>query len=170
MSEVIKVRIGITLQCNINVFSNGEATSLEGRDITVLLVNPRGVRERVNATFSGNVASFIYEGKFQKYTGMYRVEVFENFEGTSQSVFDKDAFELVSRSWMEEDGIGDLVTPQTTISGDIRFSGQDGKSAYELAVELGFKGTLRQWLDSLKATPYELHIDSETGEAYYYND
>jgi hypothetical protein len=30
---------------------------------------------------------------------------------------------------------------------------QDGKSAYELAVDNGFVGTLQQWLDSLKGEP-----------------
>ena len=36
-------------------------------------------------------------------------------------------------------------------SGDFR--GQDGKSAYQLAVEAGFDGTETQWLESLKGAP-----------------
>jgi hypothetical protein len=32
-------------------------------------------------------------------------------------------------------------------------SGADGKSAYELAVENGFTGTVEEWLDSLKGEP-----------------
>lgn len=32
-------------------------------------------------------------------------------------------------------------------------SGKDGKSAYELAVEQGFNGTLDEWLESLKGEP-----------------
>ncbi|AKD24241.1 hypothetical protein XM40_09265 [Bacillus velezensis] len=31
-------------------------------------------------------------------------------------------------------------------------AGKDGKSAYELAVQQGFSGTLDEWLASLKAT------------------
>ena len=34
--------------------------------------------------------------------------------------------------------------------------GKDGKSAYELAVQEGFRGTLAEWLDSLKGKPGEI--------------
>ena len=34
--------------------------------------------------------------------------------------------------------------------GDVGKTGADGKSAYELAVENGFDGTLEEWLDSLR--------------------
>jgi hypothetical protein len=38
-----------------------------------------------------------------------------------------------------------------------------GKSAYELAVEAGFTGTLEEWLESLKAPPCELtETDKQT--------
>ena len=35
-------------------------------------------------------------------------------------------------------------------------SAEDGKSAYDIAVEEGFKGTEAEWLASLKGDPYEL--------------
>lgn len=41
--------------------------------------------------------------------------------------------------------------PASTVQGPIGETGADGKSAYELAVTLGFAGTLEQWLESLKA-------------------
>lgn len=37
--------------------------------------------------------------------------------------------------------------------------GRDGKSAYDLAVENGYDGTVEEWLDSLKSTSYQ-HYDS----------
>lgn len=40
-------------------------------------------------------------------------------------------------------------------------SGKDGKSAYELAVEAGFEGTLEEWLESLKGKDaYELAVEA----------
>lgn len=150
MSEIRKRRVGTTLACQISVITNGQELPLEGRDITVLLVNPLGVCMRTNATFSGNVATFVYEGNEQQYTGVYRVEVYENFENVSQTVFDKDAFELVARSYMEEDGVDDLSSPLISLSGSIELAGKDGKSAYEIAVEQGFVGDVDAWLESLK--------------------
>ncbi|KAA8829344.1 F0F1 ATP synthase subunit delta [Bifidobacterium tissieri] len=34
----------------------------------------------------------------------------------------------------------------------IPIAGRDGKSAYELAVDHGFEGTVEEWLESLKGT------------------
>lgn len=47
----------------------------------------------------------------------------------------------------------DLLKMYDTIKSDYEngnFNGQDGKSAYELAVENGFKGTEQEWLESLR--------------------
>ncbi|MEC0403250.1 hypothetical protein P8819_02105 [Bacillus velezensis] len=40
----------------------------------------------------------------------------------------------------------------TGVKGATGAAGKDGKSAYELAVQQGFSGTLDEWLASLKAT------------------
>ena len=42
-------------------------------------------------------------------------------------------------------------------------TGADGKSAYELAVEEGFQGTLDEWLDSLKGEPGQNGADGAPG-------
>lgn len=51
----------------------------------------------------------------------------------------------------------DLVTlalakkyTEETVSGIGAIKGEDGKSAYQIAVENGFEGTEEEWLDSLK--------------------
>ncbi len=41
-------------------------------------------------------------------------------------------------------------------------NGKDGKSAYEIAVENGFKGTVTEWLESLKGEPGEADENSNT--------
>ncbi|WJM63672.1 collagen-like protein [Bacillus amyloliquefaciens] len=43
-------------------------------------------------------------------------------------------------------------TGATGAKGATGVAGKDGKSAYELAVQQGFTGTLDEWLASLKAT------------------
>lgn len=43
-------------------------------------------------------------------------------------------------------------------------SGEDGKSAYELAVEAGFEGSLTEWLDSLKGADGADGADGENGK------
>ncbi|AHZ16187.1 collagen-like protein [Bacillus velezensis] len=43
-------------------------------------------------------------------------------------------------------------TGATGAKGATGVAGKDGKSAYELAVQQGFSGTLDEWLASLKAT------------------
>lgn len=146
-----KRRIGTTLSVSIPVLTEGEPVSLLGRDITVVLVSPRWVRQHVGYGLTdGNVVTFVYQGKDQNTTGCgeYRVEVYENLNQNRQRVFDKVLFELVPYSSMEEDGIDDLASPLIRIEpGNLSFG---GKSAYEIAVKHGFVGTVEQWLASLK--------------------
>lgn len=42
--------------------------------------------------------------------------------------------------------------------------GEDGDSAYQVAVNEGFKGTEKEWLDSLKGEPGQPGKDGEPGE------
>lgn len=42
-------------------------------------------------------------------------------------------------------------------------AGEDGKSAYEIAVEHGFEGTEEEWLESLKGEPGQDGADGEQG-------
>lgn len=49
------------------------------------------------------------------------------------------------------------------INTGINVKGSDGKSAYEIAVSMGFKGTIEEWLASLKGEPGE---PGEPGKSY----
>ena len=42
-------------------------------------------------------------------------------------------------------------------------NGKDGKSAYDLAVEQGFEGTLEEWLESLKGVNGQNGLDGKDG-------
>lgn len=162
----MKVRFGKTLLVQVTVETNGQAVSLDGRDISVMLVGPRGVRDMMDVEISGNVITFVVEGATQKFAGLYRVEVFENKGVVSQSVMDCDAFELVPLSCMESQEEGDIATALVKLEGSIEVSamgrkGDRGKSAYEVAVDNGFVGTEVEWLASLKGkSAYDIAVDN----------
>jgi len=137
------------------VLTNGEALPLAGRDITVVLTTPRGLLIRMDHSVrDGNVVCFTLEGKDQSWCGTYRVDVYENRGGQSQARLDTDAFELVPRTRMgsgpydPQDGLDAVVTVELG-PGNLITGGRDGKSAYEVAVEEGFEGTVEEWLASL---------------------
>ncbi|WP_445429475.1 hypothetical protein [Bacillus atrophaeus] len=52
---------------------------------------------------------------------------------------------------MPKDHKGDLGASATGTKGTTGAAGKNGLSAYELAVQQGFTGTLDEWLASLKA-------------------
>ena len=52
------------------------------------------------------------------------------------------------------------------ICGVIIFTGVDGKSAYELACENGYEGTLEEWLVSLKADNSSNQYNVTSGDNY----
>ena len=62
--------------------------------------------------------------------------------------------------------VGDGVTPYN----DLKYLIENGKSAYELAVEEGFEGSISEWLDSLSKNVFDTakeHGFDGTEEQYY---
>lgn len=57
----------------------------------------------------------------------------------------------MSKSYWDK-SLNQWVTPVKVVGGS-GGGGEDGKSAYEIAVEHGFEGTEEQWLASLKGDP-----------------
>lgn len=79
---------------------------MRGRDISVGLVNPRGVEMSVPdfeiAGDDGSILAFNFYGKDQRLTGVYTVVVRENDREIEMRTVDKTAsFELVSHSYQE---------------------------------------------------------------------
>lgn len=122
-----KKRINSTLQLRLSVLTGGESVSLEGRDIKVFLVDPRGNKFEQDFQASGNVVTFVYEGKEQFFTGIYRTEIYENYMEDNMASLDVDCFEIVPRTKMENDDIDDLAIETIDISaGNLMVSGKDG--------------------------------------------
>lgn len=96
---MIKKRIGNTLVFQFELKTNGESVTLDGRDIKLLLRDPRGVTSSLNYRVAdGNVIFARFEGKDQKVVGKYSIVVWENKGKTDQAVFDFSAIELVNLS------------------------------------------------------------------------
>ena len=122
-----KKRINSTLQLRISVLTGGESRSLEGRDIKVFLVDPRGNQFEPDFRVESNVITYVYEGKVQEFTGVYRTEIYENYMEDNMASLDVDCFELVPRTKMENDDIDDLAIETIDISaGNLMVCGKDG--------------------------------------------
>lgn len=109
-------RINSTLRIRMVILTDEEEISLVGRDITVILIDPRGNKTFVEDFSIGgendNEISFIFEGKDQTITGTYRVDVFENYKKEMMTALDSDVFALVPRTAQEkknDDGLASAI-------------------------------------------------------------
>lgn len=104
---------------------------------------------------NGDTLVFKHEGMEQKVCGQYSYSLYVNFDKASQSVVDScDGYYLSQRSCGEECdeecGTLNIENEINLKSVILMVEGVPGKSAYEIAVENGFKGTEEEWLESLK--------------------
>lgn len=127
-----KIRIGNTIDIAVKVLTNGAEESLEGRDIFVRLVYPKGMAKDVTDWYldveDPTIIHFTIEGREQIKVGVYGIEVWENKDGISQAIFDQDIFELVSKtSAATANDKSNIVRPQINISGaSLNVGGKDG--------------------------------------------
>lgn len=116
-----KIRIGNTLELNWEVFiGEGEDIvpyDLTGKDLSVYLINAFCRTKVENFTTNGNILMFTWEGKDQRYAGMYQLTLIEN-EGKKdmRTLDESDAFELVRCSCMEDEDNEDNVEEVTLSS------------------------------------------------------
>lgn len=92
----------------------------------------------------------------------YLENSFKNFfkEILEKKYLHNDDISIHSHSNKETlDKISESDTGTLLFSGKEFSDGQDGKSAYEIAVENGFEGTVQEWLESLKGDPNNITPD-----------
>ena len=65
--------------------------------------------------------------------------------------------------------VDDTLKGSGALKGEKGDAGEDGKSAYDLAVENGFTGTVQEWLESLKGEDGKDGHDCVTSSNIYYN-
>lgn len=131
VQQIPKIRIGNTIHVGLSVLAGGQPRDLTGLVITVVLVDNRGTKSRINGwTIEGeshNIIRFVLQGFRQEQCGIYKVIVFENAGKPNQSVVDTRLFELVRESAMEEGVDSGLINKDVDLSiGGIMIGGRDG--------------------------------------------
>ena len=104
---MIRKRIGKTLLLRWKITTNGEDLSLDGRVLTLFLIDPSGNQREMDYQIKptgSNTVEFKFQGKDQKIPGYYSLEMWENKGQDEQTVVDKiNAFELVRNTKDEGD-------------------------------------------------------------------
>ena len=115
----IKRVIGVTRTFSWTITTNGEAQSLEGRDLTLVLIHPRGQWEELDFTTAGNVVSFTWQGKDQKELGRYGLILYENYGKSNQLRVDIHKFlELIPWSDRQSGTYADLTETNTNLGSE----------------------------------------------------
>ena len=147
----MKIRIGKDITIRLLVLTNGIQEDLLGRDLLLLLTTPLKRTLRLDFTIEGSTVVSKIPGTEQKHIGQYDITLWENYGKEGQTVLDVcKAFELVEMTCMEDDTtVEGLDVEVVSLSGNMQV-GVSGASAYEIAVENGFVGSVEEWLASLK--------------------
>ncbi|MCD7721710.1 MAG: hypothetical protein LUI09_05720 [Prevotellaceae bacterium] len=105
-----KIRIKKDLCCNVEVLVGGEAVSLEGRRVTVMLCRPdRSKVKQQPLTIVDNRVGFKVHHQDQNDLGLYGIEVWLDKGSDQQTVVDiPEAFRLVPFTSMEDAENGTL--------------------------------------------------------------
>ena len=123
-NRYIKRVIGVTRTFSWTITTNGEAQSLEGRDLTLLLIHPRGNAEELDFTTANNVVSFTWQGDDQKELGPYSIILYENYGIANQRRVDIHYFlDLIPWSEKESGSYSDL-TEESINLGSQEISGE----------------------------------------------
>ena len=148
MAQIFKSLIGETLDFTWPILTSGKAVSLEGRNLTLELVNPNYETIPLDFTIEHtNVVCFTYEGKDQTIPGVYQVTLYENKGELNQAVVDEDAFELVETidlyNWGNNTTLWSITKKESTEDGGVnslimRFS---NRKTFELHTRNGSRGS-----------------------------
>lgn len=166
------IRIGKDIKAKWSVLTNGQATSLVGRDLTLELHTPTGSIVQLDYEIDFNVITFTYHGIYHERTGRYTLTLWENRGKIGQSVVDKtDAFCLVNRSELESANINsslDLTTLdlgtssfrcQCCYTAEIRLTEEDKQDIIK-----GVLARLKVDMDELPEEPAEEEPSEDTPE------
>lgn len=96
-------RFGKDIHCVWTITTNGEAVSLEGRDLKVVISTPTNIK-KFEPTFEckDNIVEFDFFGKDHYAHGVHNVTLWENYGQIGQTAVDKmNAFELVPNTDLE---------------------------------------------------------------------
>ena len=153
-----KIRLGNDVIVRWSIYDRENPYILEGRNLSVELQIGANVKKSItDYNISGNIIVFCYPGREQKFAGAAVLKLVENAGQKDMRTLDvRNAFVLVHHSWEtggEDDGSRSRTeTVSLTSQIESGIKGDPGKSAYEIAVEHGYVGTEKEWLESLKGS------------------
>lgn len=106
-----KIRIGKDIVIKWTILTNGEAVSLEDRNLKLFIIDNFGYKKELEYSVSGNNVESLFKGIEQKRIGTYRLTLWENYQKENQSVVDYcDAFRLVGTTCEENDDVSGIQT------------------------------------------------------------
>lgn len=147
------------------ILTNGQPDSLEGRDLSLYLINPYGAESRQEMAVEGNTVTFRVYADTCKAHGQYRLKLYENKGKVGQTVLDQcEGFCIVATTCQEGGITQGLDLDTIELSGGDMAIGIQGRSAYEIAVANGFEGTEAEWLASLKGEKGDIGPQGPEGE------
>lgn len=117
----IKSRRGKTIAFRWSVMTNGEAVSLEGRDLTLKIVGPDHFSRTLPFQFVDNVVFVVVQGTMLTQLGDYVFTLYENMGKEYQTVVDTDAVYIVDRTsketpWLfDTETVDDIVIESTNL-------------------------------------------------------
>lgn len=147
--------IGVTRNFAWTILTDGEAVSLEGRDLTLVLIHPRGNKEEMEFAAVNNVVTFSWQGKDQKELGRYGIILYENYGKPNQLRVDIHKFlELIPWSDREAGSYADLTETHTDlgtneISGEIIVVDNLTSTSTSSALSANMGRVLKEDIDAL---------------------
>lgn len=125
-------RIENDLHVAWTITTNGEATSLEGRELTLSMRSALGWQQVTDFSVKGNVVSFLFRGADQKVTGVYLLKLQETTGGIMRTIDVCKAFQLVTHSYQESDpNISDLDDPNVALKSDVQIGAKGDPFRFE---------------------------------------
>lgn len=110
------IRIGKDISVRWPILTNGDAAPLWGRDLTLFVKSPYGVRKTIDFSVDENAVLFVYPGTAQKFLGVYKLTLWENYGKRGQTAVDCcEAFELVACTCKEHSGDEGLDTASVVL-------------------------------------------------------
>lgn len=153
-----KIRIGKDIVIRWAILTNGEAVSLEGRNLKLVIVDAIGNKLDLGYKIESNTIETTFRGTEQKMIGTYRLTLWENYGEDNQSVVDYcDAFRLVGYTCQEEDNVEGIQT-NTLIN--------LGTSNFEIISKNGIYSPQIKYILTLTQEEYESLAEKDENTLY----
>ena len=118
------------------ILTNGEPESLEGRDLTLYLINPYGVESSLAITVENNTITARISAGTCNVLGQYRLKLYENKGKSGQTVLDHcEGFVVVPTTCQEGDNTPGLDIDSVELSGGDMALGVKGDKGDPLRYE-----------------------------------